>query len=117
MREEARTLGFNHVRFAAADGAPGLDAYDQFLAEGRQGEMGWMVRGRAPRAEPGLLLPGLRSVVVLGVDYAWPRPPDPGGLTGKVASYAWGRDYHIVIRKRLQALEGALKGRFPSGVF
>lgn len=113
IREEAAALGFGRVRFASAEGAPGLAAYDQFLAEERQGSMAWMVRGRAPRAEPRLLLPDARSAVVLGTDYAWPRPPDPGGLTGKVASYAWGRDYHNLIGKRLRRLVLRLQERVP----
>jgi epoxyqueuosine reductase len=72
-----------------------------------------MVRGRPPRADPRLLLPQARSAVVLGVDYRWPRPPDPGGLTGKVASYAWGRDYHRLIGKRLRRLTTRLSERIP----
>lgn len=113
VRQQAALLGFSAVRFARAEGAPGIENYDQFLAEGRQGTMSWMERSRAPRAQPSLLLPSLRSAVVLGLDYAWPRPPDPGGLTGKVASYAWGRDYHKLIGARLKALSTALSTQIP----
>lgn len=105
--------GFGLVRFAALDPAPGVEAYDRYLAEGRHGSMAWMVRSRDPRANPRLLLPEARSVVVLGVDYAWPRPPDPGGLTGKVAAYAWGRDYHNLLGKRLKRLTARLVEQIP----
>lgn len=101
------------MRFATLDPAPGIEAYDHFLAAGYAGTMDWMARSRPPRAEPRLLLPDARAAVVLGTDYAWPRPPDPGGLTGKVASYAWGRDYHNLIGKRLRKLVFALKDRIP----
>lgn len=104
IRECAAHYGFNRVQFAAAHPPAGIAEFDQFLAENRHGEMGYLERGREPRANLEQLLPGVQSVVVLGTDYAWPRPPDPGGLTGKVASYAWGRDYHNLIGKRLRKL-------------
>lgn len=112
IREHARALGFNHARFARL-GAPGIEAYDAFLSEGRHSTMSWMQASRPPRADPRLLLPGARSALVLGVDYAWPRPPDPGGLTGKVACYAWGRDYHNLIGKRLRKLQTRLSAEIP----
>lgn len=113
VRQHAAALGFGRVRFAALDPAPGIEAYDAFLAAGCAGTMGWMARSRPPRADPRLLLPDARSAVVLGCDYAWPRPPDPGGLTGKVASYAWGRDYHNLLGKRLRRLVLGLKAALP----
>ena len=109
IREEAAALGFSRVRFAAAHGAPGIEHYDSFLANNHHGDMTWMVNGRAARAAPQSLLPGAKSVVVLGVDYAWPRPPDPGGLTGMVSCYAWGRDYHNLMSKRLRRLARGLR--------
>lgn len=110
---EAAAHGFGLARFAALDPAPGIDAYDRYLAEGRHGTMAWMARSRPPRADPRLLLAGARSALVLGVDYAWPRPADPGGLTGKVAAYAWGRDYHNLLGKRLKRLVARLGERIP----
>ena len=109
IRTTAAELGFSRVRFAAAQGAPGIEHYDAFLAEGRHGSMTWMERGRLARSAPLSLLPSAKSVVVLGVDYAWPRPPDPGGLTGMVSSYAWGRDYHNLMSKRLRRLAKGLR--------
>ena len=64
--------------------------------------MDWMKRSMPPRENPSSLLPGLRSAIVLGTNYCWPTPPDPGGLTGRVSIYAWGRDYHNLIGKRLK---------------
>jgi len=113
IREESARYGFDEVRFAPVVPAPGVAEYDQFIGEGRQGEMQWMHRGREPRAAPDMLLPSAKSAVVLGMTYAHPRPPDPGGLTGKVASYAWGRDYHNLIGKRLRKLTRDLAHRIP----
>jgi len=113
VRELAASFGFDEVRFARADPAAGIDEYDRFVAEGRHGEMAWMERSRPPRADPSSLLAGAQSVIVLGMRYAHPAPPDPGGLTGRVASYAWGRDYHNHIGKRLQRLTRTLREAIP----
>jgi len=113
IRATAAAYGFARVRFADAVPAAGIDNYDQFLAEGRHGEMAYLQRGRDARADPSLLLPGAKSVVVLGMDYGHARPPDPGGLTGKVASYAWGRDYHNLIGKRLRKMVRDLRQEIP----
>jgi epoxyqueuosine reductase len=113
IRSLASERGFDTVRFATIDPPPGIDAYDRFLAEGRQGDMAWMQSSRGPRANPRLLLADAKSVVVLGMRYGHPRPPDPGGLTGAVASYAWGRDYHNLIGKRLRRLSRDLRGAIP----
>ena len=104
IRTCAAQYGFSRVRFADLQPPAGVENLDAFLSEGREGEMAYLRRSRDVRADPTQLLPDAQSVVVLGVDYAHPRPPDPGGLTGKVASYAWGRDYHNLIGKRLRKL-------------
>jgi epoxyqueuosine reductase len=115
---EAQHLGFTRIRVAAVRSPPpGLAEFDRFLAEGRAGDMAWLARGRSPRADPAELLPGARSAVALGIEYGWPRPPDPGGLTGKVACYAWGRDYHNAIGKRLKKLCAALSAQLPDARF
>lgn len=113
IRSEAKKFGFDEVRFAAVQPSAGIEAYDKFLSEGRHGSMEWMPTSRGPRSNPRLLLPSAQTVVVLGMRYAHPRPPDPGGLTGKVASYAWGRDYHNLIGKRLRRLTRDLRAGVP----
>ena len=102
IRDRATALGFSRIRFCDAGGAPGIEGYEAMIQAGRHGTMGWMARSTPPRANPETLLPGLTSAIVLCSDYAWPLPPDPGGLTGQVSSYAWGRDYHNLIGKRLR---------------
>lgn len=114
LRSKASELGFDRIRFTrVAVPGPGIADFDRFLAEGRQADMVYLARGRDARADPTELLPGARSAIVLGVDYAWPRPPDPGGLTGKVACYAWGRDYHNLIGKRLRKLVRHVRQTWP----
>jgi epoxyqueuosine reductase len=86
-----------------------MPAYDRFVAAGHHGEMGWLAESRGPRADPGQLLAGARSAIVFAVDWSSLRPPDPGGLTGRVAAYAWGRDYHNLLEKRLRKVAAALR--------
>ena len=111
LRDRAAALGFTRFGVADASTTPGIDHYDAFLERGHHADMDWMVQGRAARARPGTLQPGLRSVVMLGIDYGWPRPPRPEGLVGRVARYAWGRDYHNLVSKRLRKLCRGLRER------
>jgi epoxyqueuosine reductase len=122
IEHAARDAGFSRLKIARMRSPPpGLAEFDRYVEEGRWADMEWLRRGRAPRADPTMLLPGVSSAIVLAIDYAWARPADPGGLTGKVACYAWGRDYHNAIggrlRKLCKALEQSLSGeRFYAGV-
>jgi len=113
IRSRAKQFGFSRVRFANLQKNVGVGDYDRFLANGYHGQMSWMVRSRPPRADPYLLLPDAQAIVVLGVDYYHPRPPDPGGLTGMVSRYAWGRDYHNKIGKQLRKFRLELQREIP----
>jgi len=110
LRRSAADLGFDHVRMCGVpQPAPGIDRFRRFLLDGRHAGMAWLERGLAPREDPALLVPRVRSAMVLGMSYGWPAPPDPGGLTGRVSCYAWGRDYHNLIGKRLRRLSKRLR--------
>jgi epoxyqueuosine reductase len=113
LEADARALGFGRVRVARAGRPPTFDRYDAFLAAGWHAEMRWLAETRDTRSDVRGLLPEARSVVVLAMDYARPAPPDPGGLTGRVASYAWGRDYHALIGLRVRHLRRGLMAKFP----
>ena len=110
LLSEAKRLGFSRARIAAVQpSAPGAVAFSAMVHSERVADMTWMAAGMVPRLQPTKLLAGAASVLVLGVDYSWPRPPDPGGLTGKVSCYAWGRDYHNLVSKRLRKLCASLR--------
>lgn len=109
---QARRHGFARVRFADAD-ALDMHGYDAFLDDGRHASMVWLASGRDEREQIARLLPGVKSVAVLQMDYAQPVPADPGGLTGRVASYAWGRDYHNMIGRRLRKMQRDLQAEVP----
>jgi epoxyqueuosine reductase len=115
VRSAARALGFDAVAIARADIPLGRDIerYDAFIAEGMHGEMGYLARNRLARArlDGDGVLRGARSVVCLARRY--PRSPEvdpsPSGVTGSIARYARGRDYHGFLRRRLRRLASLLR--------
>lgn len=88
------------------------ERYAQWLAEGRHGTMAYLERHEAGKYDPSWALEGTRSVIVAGLGYHQPRP-EPGPATGLVARYAWGRDYHKVLLKKLQRVAHQLALTWP----
>ncbi len=120
LRGWAEELGFSQIGVAdvaLADAEPGLAAW---LAAGHHGTMGYMARHGMKRARPAELVPGTLRVVTARMDYLpreapagwqaieWQRIADPAAAS--VSLYARGRDYHKVLRSRLQALADRLAG-------
>lgn len=105
----ARGAGFHLVRFTHLRPTPHADALDRWLSQGNQAHMHWIGRGRGPRRDPRHRAPWARGVIALGVLHHHHRPDDPGGRTGMVARYAWGRDYHNLVGKRLRKLRRRLQ--------
>jgi epoxyqueuosine reductase len=102
-------VGFDTLRVAAVSApTPGIEILDAWIAAGHHGDMAWIARGRDARADPALRLPTVRTALVFATSHHAEVPPDPGGRTGRVARYAWGRDYHNLIGKRLRKLRRAL---------
>ena len=81
--------------------------YRDWLAEGKQAEMAYLSQNLETRLKPSQRFGWARSVLVLAAPHAYPPPPmPPGGLRlGRVARYAWVRDYHRLIQPHLEALE------------
>lgn len=95
-----------------------LEALTAWCAAGCAGDLGWMTRDPAQRADPRTLLPGVRSVISLAVPYTAPAAPfDAQGRYGRVARYAWGLDYHHVLLPRLQTFARALVRELGHGRF
>lgn len=120
LREQAVALGFNRVGVLPAGPARRLDAYLHRIANGMHGEMGYLARPDRVerRRDPGIILPGARSFVVVGLDYytgdLLPElASDPA--RGRTSNYAWGMDYHDVMTPRLKALAGWLRAQPGAG--
>ncbi len=113
LRQEATTLGFGDVRFADARAGTPAERFRAFIARGSHASMGWLADSEATRTDPARILPSVLSVAVLRLDYGGAVPPSPGPGFGRVASYAWGRDYHNVIGRKLRKLQSRLSLAFP----
>lgn len=104
----ARHGGFFVVGVAPAGPPPHAEAFRSWLARGCHGEMAWMERSVDKRCNPELVLPGIRSILALGMNY-WqgerPDFPNPeGSARGRIARYAWGLDYHDLMLERMAPL-------------
>ncbi len=112
IKEEAAALGFDRCGIAAAAPIRHKDALTAWLAEGMAGTMGYLHRHLETRIDLRAWLPSAKSVIVVALNYhqSRPRPPDQRPR-GRVAMYAWGEDYHVVVRRKLEALVERLRGR------
>jgi len=93
--------------------------FDQWLAEGRAAEMGWLARQPERRLDPRVIDPLLRSVVSLAFPYTPPRPPDldwRADLRGRIAAYALGPDYHDVVKAKARVVAAALTTAIPGAI-
>jgi epoxyqueuosine reductase len=107
-------LGFQAIGIADLDLAFAEARLLEWLAAGRHGELDYMVRHGARRARPAELVPGTVRVISARMDYL-PDAADSWGVVRDgarafVARYALGRDYHKVLRGRLQALAERIEG-------
>jgi len=104
LRRRLTALGFDEVRVAAATG-PLPDPLPAWLAAGRHADLHWLERTAGKRLNPDLVLPGVRSILLLGVNYWSPRPdPAPGAPAAPCwARYALYEDYHDTIQPALVA--------------
>lgn len=108
IRDLAHAAGFQRVGISGIDLGEDEAHLLDWLGQGLYGSMDWMARHGALRARPAELLPGTLRVISVGLDYgkdpdaAWENLRD--GERAFVARYALGRDYHKLMRNRLQRL-------------
>ncbi|MBF0162526.1 MAG: tRNA epoxyqueuosine(34) reductase QueG [Magnetococcales bacterium] len=107
LRQQALVEGFSLAGFAAAAPPPHADYFEQWLQQNAHGNMHWLARQPERRQDPRHLLETLGSILVLGVNYApGDDPLAPGRNPGQgwISLYARHRDYHDILKKRLQRL-------------
>lgn len=117
IKAEALRLGFQLVGVCPAVDAQGVTHLAEWLEAGYAGEMQYLAARQAAYAHPKHVLDGVRSVVMLGMNYATaePRMPEPG--EGRVARYAWGTvDYHDLIHARLDELKNFVQQQAPAAL-
>ncbi len=105
----ARDLQASAIGIAKASVVPSaiIDKYNEWIERGCQGGMSYMERYRDVRANPDLLLSGVKSIIVAAFNYYYPSVCDKD--TPRFALYALGDDYHEVIRQRLELLASFIK--------
>jgi epoxyqueuosine reductase len=121
IRDWGRELGFASIGFAGVDLGEAETRLMDWLSAGRHGDMRYMERHGAIRARPAELVPGTLSVISARMPY-WPDPSDAADAqavlddpdAAYISRYALGRDYHKVLRARLQALADRIEARVGS---
>jgi epoxyqueuosine reductase len=116
--DQAKSLGFDLCGVARAEKFPELEKTSEWLTRGYAGEMKYLKDPR--RGDPQTAMPGIRSVIVGLLNYNTEKPlstdpvlpADDGRPSGWISRYAWGDDYHDVLRERLGALVESLRERF-----
>lgn len=108
IKNWGRELGFQEVAITDVDLAPYAEHLAEWIARNFHGEMDYMARNQDLRLQPELLHPGTLRVICVRMDYAQQRDNSLDFIDKKdiayVARYARGRDYHKLVRKRLQKL-------------
>ena len=122
IREAAGRHGFQKVGFA--EPAPleqEVQDLKTWLAEERHGTMTWMTRRANERTDPSAYYPPVKTIVVLAMNYYTGPPVETATATATAttpeqprwSSYAWGDDYHRLLKKRLKALLAEIAATFP----
>jgi len=117
LKAEAHRLGFDACGIARAERLdPEAERLERWLGEGRHASMRWMEGHFEKRVDPRELVPGARSVVSVLHSYYQPEPaggdapPADASCVGRISRYAWGDDYHEVLKEKLYALFAWLEG-------
>jgi epoxyqueuosine reductase len=113
IKQWCREAGFDLAGIAPATPGLGGERLIDWLDAGRHGEMAFMARGRNARLDPGLVLAGARSVLAVALAYRTVEPAPAGPEQGRISRYAWGRDYHHVVRERLRRVAARLRRAAP----
>jgi len=115
IKERALFEGFNKVGIIGAGSLEGEGRrLREWLARGYHGEMSWMARDVEKRINPREIFPQARSVVVVALNYYTPHQHQQNPATGKVSRYAWGDDYHDVVKTKLASLLSWIREQEPS---
>lgn len=110
VKDKAKELGFSECGFASyrlMDSE--LEHYKSWLSSGYNADMDWMERNLEARLDIKKLLPSAKTIIVLAHSYNTQINPIADYSKAKIARYAWGKDYHNVLKKKLKKLELYLK--------
>lgn len=122
VKRLAGETGFNLVGIAPAEPSRWGEAYRAWIAAGEHGAMEYLGRHLDERLDIQKRFPWARSVVAVALAYWQPDPPteqrpDAASPAGRIARYAWGRDYHRVIGHKLEQFEKQLRAALAPEAF
>ncbi|MBM4076128.1 MAG: DUF1730 domain-containing protein, partial [Planctomycetes bacterium] len=110
----AKRIGFDLVGIAPAASPPGFPRLDEWLKRGFAGEMSYLPRRRAAYEHPEHVMPDVRSVIMLGINYRTDEPAQIDVNQGRVARYAWNEcDYHDLLRDWMREFSDYLHQSVP----
>lgn len=104
IKTHAHRLGFAEVGVCAAVTTTGLAKLHEWLGAGYAGEMDYLAHRAEAYSHPQHVLDGAKSLVMLAMNYRTADPVTPPLGYGRVSRYAWGGDYHDLVRQRLKSL-------------
>ena len=115
VKEYAYTLGFDMVRITSGDAFPEAErVIKERIAQGYMDGLPWFTEERAGvSCHPDALLPEAQSIIALALFYLTEQPEEPAlqarGPRGRISRYAWGDDYHEIIKPKLQQFAAWLR--------
>ncbi|MBN1479326.1 tRNA epoxyqueuosine(34) reductase QueG [candidate division KSB1 bacterium] len=112
IKKTAGSLGFFRVGIAPGESLDG-SRLDVWLKRGYHGDMSYMQKHRDTRIDPALLMPNAKSIIVCAINYYTPVKATPKPQEGRFSRYAWGDDYHDLVRSRLQKLLTFIREECP----
>lgn len=104
LKAAAIELGFAAAGLFQVHESPAGAHTADWIARGQHGSMQWIERHVPAKGDPRAYWPQARSGIVVAMPYFHPTPAATDPLLGRISRYAWGRDYHKVVRKRLDQL-------------
>lgn len=101
IKGKALELGFSHAGICAVENGEDVPFLQQWLADGKHGSMKYLENSK--RLSPREVLPGVRTIVVVGRNYRWPEGSEQP-QEAMISKYAWSQDYHRVLQPMLKEL-------------
>ena len=110
IKRKSQEIGFHKTGIVRAESLVEEEKHlRRWLSQNYHGEMQWMEREPDKRADPQLLFPPVKSIIVVALNYFTPPEHEENPATGKVSRYAWGDDYHDVLKEKLRELLSFIK--------
>jgi epoxyqueuosine reductase len=110
IKQKALEIGFHKIGIVRAESLEREgERFKQWLEMDFHGEMQWLEREPEKRSNPNLIFPEAKSIVVVALNYYTPHEHEADDAKGKVSRYAWGDDYHDVLKEKLRGLLAFIK--------